>query len=544
MNAPTAVSMKQVPRLPLLVDDYFADFPKVGEFFNGDFREIEAFRRQAGRVRQRHIPREDLAAVLREQNEGYGCGPQTLGQIEKIVRDQACAVVTGQQVGLFSGPLYAIYKALTAVKLSEYLSRNCPGSFVPIFWLASDDHDLAEIDHIALIDQGNQLEEIRCPMPSLEPGIPASNLMLPQEINDAIRQLKDFTMDSEFKAEIIGHLSEAYRPGRSFVEAFARWLTRLFRSRGLILIDASHPRLKALGSDLYVQEIAGESPSTREAVATSRRLRQAGYDVQVPLHEGTLNIFFTETERRSVQWDGGAFAIKGMEPKIKKEALVALAREKPFLFSPNVLLRPIYQDILLPTVAYIGGPGEIAYFAQMKGIYESFHLPMPVIYPRKSVTILEKKIDHILKKYSLVIPDIWRDADGLFGKITREQIPVSLQNCLSLVRGHVEQDMASLKKEILAIEPTLGDSVDLAKGRMNQQLEYLEKKSLQAAKKRNETANQQLRKAVLNLYPRQHLQERVFNIVPYLIKYGYACMDELDKAVDIEEYGHQILSVG
>lgn len=143
MKASMAVPMKQLPRLPLLVDDYLADFHKVHEFFNGDFRELDAFRRQAERVRPRRIPREDLAAVLREQNKNYGCGPQTLDQIEKIVRDEACAVVTGQQVGLFSGPLYTIYKALTAVKLSEYLNRNCPGSYVPIFWLASDDHDLA-----------------------------------------------------------------------------------------------------------------------------------------------------------------------------------------------------------------------------------------------------------------------------------------------------------------------------------------------------------------------------------------------------------------
>jgi bacillithiol biosynthesis cysteine-adding enzyme BshC len=544
MKASMAVPTKQLPRLPLLVDDYLTDFPKVREFFNGDFRELDAFRRQAERVRPRRIPREDLAAVLREQNKNYGCGSQTLDQIEKIVRDEACAVVTGQQVGLFSGPLYTIYKALTAVKLSEYLNRNCPGSHVPIFWLASDDHDLAEIDHIALVDKENKIEEIRCRMPSFESKIPASNLILPPEINDGIQQLKDLTLDSEFKAEIIDDLSEAYRSGRSFAEAFARWMTRLFKSHGLIFIDASHPRLRELGSDVYYQEIAEESPSTHKAIATSQKLRQTGYGVQIPLHEGTLNIFYTERERRTIQWKGGAFEIKGMAPMIKKEELLALAKEKPFLFSPNVLLRPIYQDALLPTVAYIGGPGEIAYFAQMKGVYEGFHLPMPVIYPRKSVTIVEKKIDHILKKYDLKIPDIWRDADGLFGKITKERIPGSLQESLSLVLGHVEQDMDSLKKEILAIEPTLGDSIDLAKGRMNQQLKFLEKKILQAAKKRNETTMRQLHKAVLNLYPHQQLQERVFNIVPYLIKYGYAFMDKLDKAVDIEEYGHQILSMG
>jgi bacillithiol biosynthesis cysteine-adding enzyme BshC len=402
---------------------------------------------------------------------------------------------------------------------------------------------LAEIDHIALLDKDNRLEEVRCRMPSFEGKIPASNLILPSDILDCLQQLKDLTLDSEFKAEIIGHLREAYEPGRSFVEAFARWLTRLFRSEGLIFIDASHPRLKDMGRDVFYHEIADESPSTQRAIATSQRLRQAGYNTQIPLHEGILNIFYTDRERRTIQWKDGAFGIKGTLPLSQKEELLTWAREKPFLFSPNVLLRPIYQDALLPTVAYVGGQAEIAYFAQMKGVYETFRLPMPVIYPRKNVTIVEKKVDHILKKYDLKIPDLWSHAAGIIAEITKKQIPDSLDKALRLVLEHSEQDFESLKGEIIAFEPTLKDSIDLAKGKMNRQLKFMEKKILQAAAKRNETAIQQLQKAIANLYPNQHLQERVFNIVPYLIKYGYAFMDKLGQAIDIAEHNHQILYI-
>ena len=169
--------------------------------------------------------------MLREQNQTYGCGPRTSEHIEAVEREQACAVVTGQQAGLFSGPLYTIYKALTAIKLAERLTRNGPGKYVPVFWLASDDHDLAEIDHIVLLDKDNRLEEVRCGMPSGEPRIPASALVLPPEISDCLRRLADLTSDSEFKADIFAALSEAYRPGRGWVEAFARWMTRLFPSQ-------------------------------------------------------------------------------------------------------------------------------------------------------------------------------------------------------------------------------------------------------------------------------------------------------------------------
>ncbi len=535
------IPTNELPHHLPLVDDYVNDYGKVQEFYNGDFRELAAFKRQTERVQSRHLPRENLAAVLKEQNKSYGCGPQSLGQIEKIVREQACAVVTGQQVGLFSGPLYTIYKALTAIKLSEHLNRCRLGCFVPIFWLASEDHDLAEIDHIALLDKNNRLEEVRCRMPSSEFKIPASNIILPSEILDCIQRLKDLTLDSEFKADIINDLSEAYQPGRSFAEAFARWMTRLFKSYGLIFIDASHPRLKELGRDVFYQEIAEESPSSQQAMATSQRIRQAGYDTQIPLHEGILNIFYTERERRAIQWKEGAFGIKGMPPMRTKEELLTLAKEKPFLFSPNVLLRPLYQDALLPTVAYIGGPGEIAYFAQMRGVYERFRLPMPVIYPRMNVTIVEKKVDHVLKKYNLKIQDLWGQPVGIIGEIGKKQIPDSLDKALRLVLNHLEQDFESLKGEILAFEPALKDSLDQAKGKMNQQWKFMEKKILQASRKRNETAIQQLHKAIDNLYPNQHLQERVFNIVPYIMKYGYAFMDKLDQAIDLDEHDHQVL---
>ncbi len=520
-----SIPAKRLPHLPRLADDYFHDYGKVREFFDGDFRDAAAIERQTERTLARRLPREELAAILREQNQSYGCGPRTLGQIEALEREQACAVVTGQQAGLFSGPLYTIYKALTAIKLAERLSRNGPGKVVPVFWLASDDHDLAEIDHIVLLDKDNRLEEIRCGMPPGELKIPASALVLPPEIADCLRRLADLTPQSEFKADIIAALSDAYRPGRGWVEAFARWMTRLFRSHGLIFIDASDPRLKKLGGEVFYREIAEGSASTPPALAASRKLHDAGYESQVHLHEGILNIFYAERERRSVQWDGQAFEIKEPRQTFSKDDLLALAKEKPFLFSPNVLLRPIYQDFLLPTVVYVGGPGEIAYFAQMKGVYEKFGLPMPVIYPRKSLTIVESKIDRVLAKYHLDVPDLWGGADGIIQSLGESRVPEPLARAVSLAVSHVEQDFEPIIRDVAAFEPTLKESAQLSRGKMVQQLRFLERKIVQAAKKQNDIAVGQIRKAGDHLYPHGHLQERVLNIVPYLLKYGPGFVD-------------------
>ncbi len=187
------------------------------------------------------------------------------------------------------------------------------------------------------------------------------------------------------------------------------------------------------------------------------------------------------------------------------------------------------------------GPAEIAYFGQLKGVYEAFGLPMPVIYPRKNVTIVERKIDHILKKYGLSVPDLWRNAAGAIGEITKREIPDSVSQALLLARDHLERDYAGVKAEILAFDPGLTGSADRAKGKMNQQLDFLQKKVQQAARKRNDIAVQQLRKALDNLFPNQRLQERVFNIVPYLIKYGVPFIDRLDQAIDIDVADHQFL---
>ena len=538
------ISLKELPNLPRLVHDYYYDYGRVDEFFNGDFRDPSSFRRQAERAASRSLPREPLAAILGEQNQRYGCGPRTLANVQRIVRDRAGVVVTGQQVGLFSGPLYAIYKALTAVKLAERLDRVGPGPCVPVFWLASDDHDLAEIDHIAVVDKDDRLEEIRCEGPYSGAKIPASEILLPEGISESFRRLKDLTRDSEFQSEIIGHLADAYRPGRSFVDAFAAWMTRLFSSSGLIFIDASHPELKALGQEIFRLEIAEESPSTRAVLAKTAGLRRAGYEEQIHLHPGILNVFFFEGERRSIQFSEGAFSAKETGRVWAKRDLLALAAEKPFLFSPNVLLRPIYQDALLPTVAYVGGPGEIAYFAQMRDVYDAFHLPMPVIFPRQTMTILEGKIERILTKYGLEIPDLWRRADEIVSETAKKKIPEPLAEALAGAGTRIRQEFDSIRKEVSAFDPTLGKSADLAQSKLNLQLRFLETKINRASAKKNEIEVRQLRKAVTHLYPNHRLQERVLNLVPFLLRYGYDFMARLNEAVDLDEVDHRIISVG
>jgi bacillithiol biosynthesis cysteine-adding enzyme BshC len=537
------IPTNKLPNISSLAYDYFYEYDKVSEFFTGNFRDQTIYSQQAEKVRSRDLPREQLAALLKEQNLSYGCGAQTVGNIKKFTQDKACAVVTGQQVGLFSGPLYTIFKALTAIKLTESLNQNSLGCFVPVFWLASNDHDFAEINHITFLDKENRIENIKYQGHSASLKTPVSKVVLSAEISNCIQQLKDLTHDSEFKPEILSQLSTAYQAGRSFVEAFAQWMTRLFKSYGLIFIDAAHPGLKDLGKDVFYTEIAQNSPSTQCALETSRKLTQKNYSTQIQLHEGILNLFLAEDERNSIQFRDDDYSIKGRPQTFKKDELLQLLEKQPHKFSPNVLLRPLYQDTLLPTVAYVGGLSEVAYFAQMKEVYKRFNLPMPIIYPRKSLTLIEKRVDKALKTYSLKVQDIWQSADAKINEIAKEKIPQSLDKAFQTTASHLDKDMTDIKQETLAFEPTLEKSVDLTIGKIHHQISLLEKKILKASKKQNTIITQRIHLAKSSLYPNQRLQERLFNITPFLIKYGFTLMERLYQAVDIKHHDHQLFKL-
>ncbi|MFQ5866141.1 MAG: bacillithiol biosynthesis cysteine-adding enzyme BshC [bacterium] len=532
--------MSQIPGAMPLVADYFENFENVAEFFNGNFRDPKLFLERTDEVKSRGLPIGQLVPILKEQNQRFGCGFKTLENIDLLLERRACAVVTGQQAGLFSGPLFTIYKALTAIKLAARLSRTCEGCFVPIFWVAADDHDFREVNHTKIVNKGNQVLELNYNAHPVDARVPVSAIRLSSGIMDVVKQLEDETHPSEFKETILNGLSEAYAPKRVFSEAFGTWLTQLFKAFGLVFIDASDPRIKALGTPIFQKEISEKSPSTERVLEISERLVQKKYHGQVQLHRGLLNLFFIENQRLAIEIQNGTFVVKGTNKSFQTSELLSLLKRKPHYFSPNVLLRPIFQDALLPTVAYVAGTAEISYYAQMKGIYEHFGLPMPIIYPRKSLTLLENKIEKVLDNYDLSVQDFWGDVEILINNIAKAQLPASIEDKIGKASECIEKDLQSLEDEVNSFDSTLKDTVEVVKGKINHQIDVLEKKILQAYKKRNEIVRSQIYKAKNNLYPNNHLQERELNVVPFLFKYGFGFIDRLYEALDISNFEHQI----
>ncbi|MCP4899452.1 MAG: bacillithiol biosynthesis cysteine-adding enzyme BshC [bacterium] len=537
------ISLDKLPSLSSLVHDYCFDYDKVQEFFNGDFRDPATYVSQLERVQAREIPRERLAAILSDQNQSYGCGPLTLQNIESLVQERACAVVTGQQVGLFSGPLYTIYKALTAIKLAESLSKRHGIRVVPIFWMAGEDHDFAEVNHIDLLDQANQVQRISYEHDSSSGRVPVGGLRFSSEIETCIEQLDAMTPPSEFKAEILSLMSGAYRPGRSFTEAFSQWLTCLCSTYGLVLIDPDHPDLKAMGHDVFLTEISQGSPSSRCVMQTSSRLVEGGYKPQVPQQEERLNLFLAEHERLAIHLQDEVFAIKGTQRRLTKDEMVDLLHKSPHAFSPNVLLRPLWQDSILPTIAYVGGPGEIAYFAQLKGVYDHFEIPMPVIYPRKGFTFLEKSVDRSLEQFSLSVQDVWSGLSAVRDAMAAAEIPETLSRALESLDSHVDSSIANIGLEAASLDGSLAQSVDATHRKIKHQLSLLEERILKAAKRRQEVVGRKLQTLENKLYPKRHLQERVLSATPFLMKYGLTWLEDLYQAMDVTHFDHQFFRI-
>ena len=537
------ISVADLPSISPLVRDYHFAFDEVREFFNGDYRDFSIFERQMERLANREYARGRLAEILREQNLSSGCGPRTLQNLAALEKDNAYAVVTGQQVGLFSGALYTIYKALTAIKLAEKLSQRASAPVVPIFWLATDDHDFAEINHIDLLDQTGELRRISYDDHPPEARVPVGGLKFSAEIDACVDALDEMTPPSEFKPEILSMLREAYQPGRTFAEAFSLWVTHLFSAHGLVLIDPSHPDLIAMAQQPLEREIGEGSPLSRCAMQASERLIKKSYTPQVRQQEGKLNLFLAEHERRPIHLAGDGFMVKDPERRFTRDELVETARETPHVLSPNVLMRPLVQDTILPTVAYVGGPGEIAYLAQLRGAYEEFEIPMPVVYPRKGFTLVERHIGSSLEALSLSIQDVWGGLSEKRNALAAEEVPASLQRALAGAAESLERDLEVVCREATAMDGSLGQTADGVRRKIQHQLSVLEGKVIQAAKRNQKIVGGKLTKLENTLYPNRHLQERVLNVTPLLMKYGFSWLDELYEAVDLTHFDHQVFDL-
>jgi len=496
-----------LPSMSALFLDYVRDWSRLRDFYPQAYsvESIAAFARRRPPLRPEHLER--LCASLVGDSSS----------IDKLAKG-AAVVITGQQPGLFTGPNYTILKALTVIKLAKALDAvGVPA--VPVFWVAAEDHDYQEIEFASELDKDAGLMHLRVDLSNPEAS-PVGWLQLREDVSDTVAKCFSSLPDSEFQLDVRRVLEISYKPGVSPADAFLRTLEKLFDGTGLLLANPLQPELRALAQPTLVQAVRQNAEIRSAVLARSRALSESGYHEQVKVDNN-----FT-----------GLFAYRGKSRKaLRPEEL-----EDGLSLSANVLLRPAMQDSIFPTAAYVGGPAEVAYFAQAAAVYDALKRPVPPVFPRISATILEPRIDRVLKKYDLEFLDVFRGRDFLRRKAVAKVQGVEV---FDLVRDRLLAELEVLRPALNAVDATLDGALDNSRQKVLHQVEALRTKFVNAEARRNETLERHLDSITNTLFPEKKLQERVINITSFLVRYGMSFIQRLENELDLDSREHQVIEI-
>ncbi len=547
-DAPPAARLRRLPfaalkAFPALFTTYCADYERLDAFYAGDWRSPEARLRAAERAAAYQRNHNALADVLLEQNEHWGLDEATHAHVEALRGAETVAVVTGQQVGLLSGPLYTPYKTITALHLARRMAEETGRPVVPVFWLEGGDHDLAEIAGLTLL-RHNEPVALRYTGHTLpEHGNlgPVGRLRLTEQIEQVLDQVAETLPPSDFHEALLAHLRAAYRPGVTLLDAFARLLRALFPDAGLVFLNPDDARLKHLARPLFRREIEDWQTADARLRAVSQTLEQ---DFHAQVKTRPTNLFLCdEAGRHAIDADAETFTLRDQGRTFSREELLALLEDDPACFSPNVVLRPLMQDLLLPTAAYVAGPSEVSYFAQFKPLYAWAGVPMPVIYPRASVSLVEAKVQKVLDRHGLAVADFGEDLDRLFQRVVLSEMDVDVDAVFEEAARHLHQAIGTLKPQVEQVDRTLVKSAEAARAALLKELEKFKARVVRAEKHNHDEVRAQLQKAQVNLFPGGVLQERGLSALYFLNKYGFDLLARLGDELTLETGAHQVVEL-
>lgn len=529
-----------------LYTDYNTNFDNVSKYFAGNYREKKAWEQKFRQLQSGHYDRNTLTRALHEQNREFHSGIKTLANIDLLGNDNTFAVVTGQQLGLFGGPLYTIYKAITAVKLAQKLSNDFPEfQFVPVFWLEGEDHDIEEINKVTFLNGANEVTvaEYLVGGKPLEKNIGATGaVVIDEHIAGLFATLDAQLPKSDYTAPLMEVLRGYYKPGNTLLKAFAGFFNHIYEESGLVFVNSNDPNLKKLLIPFFTKEMNANSEASKLVIQQSVELEEH-YHAQIKAKALNLFMFYKGGRHLIEPSENGDYFLKNLRQRYTKEELLTIAATTPELLSANVVSRPLCQDTLFPTAAYVAGPGEIAYFAQLKPVYDYFGITMPLIYPRASITLIEEKVQKVLEKYSLALEELFGEIEPVLTKVSEQVSEVKVDALFSMLETKVNEAMNEARFGIQQIDPTLSGVVDGTLGKFQQQFEVLKQKTQKAQQQKEEISLKQLRKASVNIFPNGNFQEREFGVVPYLNKYGPDFVKWVANELVIDKFQHQVITV-
>lgn len=540
------ISFDHIPGFQSLFVDYVSNFEKVNGYykvhFNDEQKWLQLFHSVASVKNNKEF---NIAELVSAQYDGTAVPLKVEENIKLLNSKNTIAIITGQQLGILGGPLYTIYKTITAIKLCEQLNgKFLEYNFVPVFWLEGEDHDFEEVRSVGLLDQNNKFVSITYDdgIPLEEPRGRVADIKFQNEaINNFIATFKSSLRETEFTPELMELITASLQNG-TFLSSNKIILRRLFDKYGLIFFDPTDSTIKKYLKPIFLQELNTFRSNSGRLILNSAILEEQ-YHAQVKIKP--VNLFMLR--------DGGRFSIEPLENdefrlkrkkvRFTKEELINLIETQPELFSPNVLLRPIVQDFLFPTGFYVAGPGEIAYFAQLNLLYDIFSIHQPIIYPRVSATLAEKNTLALLEKYSLDVSDIFAHPEKLYDTILKKTTDFDVEETFENATGRVNHILQEVIDSIATFDKTTADAGERYKQRAESVLNEYRSKVKDSQKKKYEVIERHASKIENVFMPNKNLQEREINIFYFINKYGFDFIDKLFAELDINETSHQIIEI-
>ncbi|PID58690.1 MAG: bacillithiol biosynthesis cysteine-adding enzyme BshC [Ignavibacteriae bacterium] len=534
--------IKSVNRLFL---DFINNFGNVKKYYNLNFKDKESYAEVFNKItNQTHFKKDELTAIIKNQYSSFPFSEKTSNNIKKLKEKNTIAVITGQQLGIMSGPLYTIYKILTAIKLSEQLSEEFTDfNFVPIFWMAGDDHDFEEISYVNIIDKNNKVKKF-----SYEDGKPVEtnrgsvgNLKFKESIKNFKNELEENLRETEFNDELFELMNLALNDNLTIAESFIKIIFHIFDETGLVIFNPQDTEVKKLMLPIFKKELLQFRTHNNDLLEVSADLDE-NYHAQVKLKP--INLFLSnKTGRHLIEPEEQGFRLKGKRKTISKEEILQHLETNPEDFSANVLLRPICEEYLFPTGFYISGPGEISYYAQVMPLYKHFDLQQPFIYPRASATILESNIAKAIDKYNLDNVDVLQNFDDLKSLLIKTISEDDLENKFNNINNQFTELLDSLNTTLSKVNKDLEGITDSAKEKILHQVNVLKNKTDKMYEQKYEISLRQIEKAHTVLYPNNNLQERELTFINFVNKYGFDFFDWLYQELEINNFEHQILEI-
>jgi bacillithiol biosynthesis cysteine-adding enzyme BshC len=529
-----ALEFSQLPHQPKLFLAYLEKYEKVKGFYAHP-PTMQAVTKATRKLDYPAERRAEVAAILGKQNAELGVSAETKANLERLANG-AFAVASGQQVGLFGGPAYSIYKALTAIQTAEELTRGGIDA-VPVFWMGTEDHDLEEVRHTSWFDAGKL---IRYELPDgNQAGKPVGRIPLGAEGQRLAREAADLLVRDG--ADLLAqYLTESYQAEETYGSAFGKLFARLFAKQGLILMDPLDAGLHKVAAPLYQHALAERDALNEKLLQREKELDRAGFDAQVKVtSKSTLLFYMGDGARQPVAAGNGRF--HAGQKSWAREELVHLTHQEPENFSPNALLRPVVQDFLLPTVAFIGGPAELSYIAQSEVAYKHLLGRMPVMLPRAGFTLVDAKANKLLQRYDMTVEEVWAGSQSVRHKMEAASVPKSLSKDFDRDQKQIAKMVDRLGKQIEKLDATLAGTVERTRKGIEFHLEQLRQKAGRALDQRLGViaSHEEHLESLLN--PHKGLQERELCLLPFLARWGASGLGELQKLCGSKKLGRHFI---